>query len=38
MSVGMGNAIRHLKLEISTMDIDLADDDVSRLDIVMLIH
>ncbi|CAG8563340.1 3995_t:CDS:2, partial [Funneliformis mosseae] len=31
MSVGMGNAIRHLKLEISTMDIDLADDDAKRL-------
>ncbi|EXX59216.1 Gcd2p [Rhizophagus irregularis DAOM 197198w] len=31
MSVGMGNAIRHLKLEISTMDIDLADDDAKLL-------
>nr|CAG8470418.1 10477_t:CDS:2 [Entrophospora candida]CAG8494463.1 3975_t:CDS:2 [Entrophospora candida] len=27
LSVGMGNAIRYLKLEISTMNIDISDDE-----------
>lgn len=28
MSVGMGNAIRHLKWEISTIDIEMSDEEV----------
>jgi translation initiation factor eIF-2B subunit delta len=30
MSVSMGTAIRYLKMEISTVDIDLSDEDVSE--------
>jgi translation initiation factor eIF-2B subunit delta len=30
LSVGMGNAIRYLKLEISTMNIDLSDEEVNK--------
>ncbi|KAG9300102.1 hypothetical protein G9A89_000842 [Geosiphon pyriformis] len=31
MSVSMGNAIRHLKWEISTIDIDLSEDEAKSL-------
>ncbi|CAG8715217.1 21297_t:CDS:2, partial [Gigaspora rosea] len=31
MSVGMGNAIRHLKWEISTIDIEMSDDEAKKL-------
>ncbi|CAG8592961.1 19814_t:CDS:2, partial [Dentiscutata erythropus] len=31
MSVGMGNAIRHLKWEISTIDIEMSDDEAKQL-------
>lgn len=29
LAVSMGNAIRHLKVEISVLDIDLPEQDVS---------
>ncbi|CAG8560314.1 7387_t:CDS:2, partial [Acaulospora colombiana] len=31
MSVGMGNAIRHLKLEISTIDIEMSEDEAKQV-------
>ncbi|CAG8473223.1 3696_t:CDS:2 [Diversispora eburnea] len=31
MSVGMGNAIRHLKWEISTIDIEMSDEEAKHL-------
>ena len=36
MSVTMGNAIRQLKLEISGVDIDLPEQDVSALSMSVL--
>jgi hypothetical protein len=36
MSVTMGNAIRQLKLEISSTDIDLPEQDVSTLHFILI--